>query len=256
VRVLELWRHPVKSLLGERVDSAELREDGLAGDRAWGILDLATGRILTGRREPRLLFASAKLDPDGGPRIVLPDGETLAGRGSATDGALTRWLGRPVSLVASAESAALRAEYFADSTDDSSEAIEWTMPKGRFVDALPVLVITTAGLRAGRAAYPAGEWDFRRFRPNVVVEADGEAWVEDSWCGRTLRLGDAIVAPRQPCMRCTMVTRAQPELVKDVEIFRTLWKTHGATAGVWSSVVKPGTLRVGAAAVVADHETQ
>jgi uncharacterized protein YcbX len=252
VQIIDLWRHPVKSLLGERVTSAELLADGLAGDRAWGILDVATGRVLTGRREPRLLFASAALEADGRPRIVLPSGEILVGVGGATDEALTRWLGRSVRLVASAESSALRAEYFADATDDRSEALEWTMPKGRFVDALPVLVITTAGLRAGQAAYPQGAWDVRRFRPNVVIEAEGEGWVEDSWCGRVLQLGDATVAPRKPCKRCTMVTRAQPELGKDVEIFRTLLKTHGATAGVWSSVVKLGTLRVGTRAVVAD----
>jgi uncharacterized protein YcbX len=254
MRILELWRHPVKSLLGESVTDAELLADGLVGDRAWGILDSATGRVLTGRREPRLLFASAMLEADGRPRIVLPDGESLVGCGSDTDESLTRWLGRQVRLVAAAESSALRAEYFRDATDDNSEALEWTMPNGRFVDALPVLVITTAGLRAGRAAYPAGDWDVRRFRPNVVIEADGEEWVEDSWCGRVLELGDAAVAPRQPCMRCTMVTRAQPELAKDVDIFRTLFTTHGSTAGVWSSVVKPGTLRVGATAVVADIE--
>jgi uncharacterized protein len=252
VRVIQLWRYPVKSLLGEQLTVAELVADGVVGDRAWGILDVVTGRVLTARREPRLLFASANLEPDGRPRIALPNGEILVGAGEATDEALTRWLGKPVRLVASAESDALRAEYFADATNDNSEAVEWTMPKGRFVDALPVLVMTTSGLRAGKAAHPAGEWDVRRFRPNVLVEADGEGWIEDSWCGRVLQLGDTAIAPRKPCMRCTMVTRAQPQLAKDVEIYRTLHRTHGATAGVWSSVVKPGTLGVGNQPVFAD----
>ena len=42
------WRHAVKSLQGERLESALFEDDGLAGDRRWGIRDLRTGRILTG----------------------------------------------------------------------------------------------------------------------------------------------------------------------------------------------------------------
>ena len=43
---------------------------------------------------------------------------------------------KAVALVAASESTEARAEYFADPTDDRSQAMEWTMPKGRFVDAL------------------------------------------------------------------------------------------------------------------------
>jgi uncharacterized protein YcbX len=250
MRVIELWRHPVKSLVGERLAEAAFVSDGLVGDRSWGILDVATERILTGRREPRLLYASSRLDARGALEITLPSGERLSGCGPATDEALSSWLGNPVRLVAAAESAAARAEYFADATDDTSKALEWTMPQGRFVDAMPVLVITTAGLRACRNAYPAGEWDMRRFRPNVVIDVEGDGWLEDAWCGRTLRIGPVELAPRQPCKRCTMVTRAQPGLVKDVEIFRTLWRTHQGTAGVWSSVIQGGLVVEGASATV------
>src|SRR5688572_5611671 len=99
MRVAQLWRYPVKSLLGERLSEAAFAADGLAGDRDWGILDPATGRILTARREPRLLFARAKLEGDA-PRITLPDGRTVLGMGAGTDAALSDWLGRPVTLVA------------------------------------------------------------------------------------------------------------------------------------------------------------
>src|SRR5207247_8888021 len=57
LRLVELWRHPVKSLQGERLDSAVVEQNGVAGDRSWGIRDEMTGRILTGRREPSLLLA-------------------------------------------------------------------------------------------------------------------------------------------------------------------------------------------------------
>src|SRR5689334_4082523 len=67
LRVTELWRYPVKSLLGERLPTLRLVEDGVEGDRMWGIQDLGDGRILTARREPRLLFASSRLAAQGVP---------------------------------------------------------------------------------------------------------------------------------------------------------------------------------------------
>ncbi|MFN8177758.1 MAG: MOSC N-terminal beta barrel domain-containing protein [bacterium] len=245
MRVAELWRYPVKSLAGERLAAVMLAAGGVDGDRAWGILDRGDGRILTGRREPRLLFAASRLGPDGFPRVTLPDGRELAGLGPATDAALSAWLGKPVTLVAAAESDAARAEYFEDATDDTSRAIEWTMPRGRFVDGYPVLVMTTAGLRSGTAAHAAGAWDVRRFRPNVLIELDGEDWLEDAWLGRVLHAGSAEIAPRRPCIRCTMVTRAQPGLAKDVDIYKAVCRTHGGHAGVWSEVAQPGSLAEG-----------
>jgi uncharacterized protein YcbX len=129
MEVVGLWRHAVKSLQGERLESARFEDDGLVGDRRWGIRDLRTGRILTARRRPELLGAVASYDGEL-PVITLPDGCTAVGPGQGTDGLLSRWLGSPVSLVASAGNAGGRAEYFADATDDNSQAIEWTMPAG------------------------------------------------------------------------------------------------------------------------------
>jgi len=245
MRVQSIWRHPVKSFQGEPLTEAIVDADGLRGDRCWGVRDESTGRILTGRREPRLLLAAATLTEGGEVELTLPTGETCRGLGPDTDAALSRWLGKPVTLVTSVREPAARAEYFADATDDASRAIEWTMPEGRFVDASPLLILTTASLRAGRALHPGGAWDVRRFRPNLMVEVDGEGWVEDAWCGRALRVGDVAFVPKQPCIRCTMVTRAQPGLDRDIDLYKTLARHHGGNFGVWTGVTTPGTVRVG-----------
>ena len=245
LRIAELWRYPVKSLLGERLPSLSLVGDGVDGDRHWGILDRSDGRILTARREPRLLFAASRIGPADLPLITLPDGRMLAGPGPATDDALSAWLGKSVALVSATESDALRAEYFSDATDDSSRALEWTMPKGRFVDAYPLLVMSTAGLRGGAAAYAAGAWDVRRFRPNILIEMEGEGWLEDAWIGRTLRFGATQLSPDRRCIRCTMVSRAQPGLDRDVNIYKTLSRTHGGEAGMWTRVTGPGSVSEG-----------
>jgi uncharacterized protein YcbX len=175
-RLAAIWRYPVKSLQGEQLAEARLDSDGLRGDRCWGIRDDATGRILTARREPRLLLAAATMSVDGEPEIKLPDGQTCQGAGPQTDAALSDWLGKQVGLVEASGEPGARAEFFADATDDASLAIEWTMPAGRFVDAMALLVLTTASLRAGQAAYPEGEWEVRRFRPKTAGPAGHFAW--------------------------------------------------------------------------------
>lgn len=246
MRLVEIARYPVKSLQGEVVSCAVIELDGVRGDRCWGIRDETTGKILTGRRAPQLLFASAALVADGTPVITLPTGVTCQGPGAETDAALSEWLDRPVSLVNSVGGPAARAEYFASATDDASQAIEWTMPAGRFVDALPLLVLTTASLRTAAALYPGGDWRVRRFRPNLVVDVAGDGWLEDTWCRRsTVRIGAAQLQPQEPCMRCTMVTRPQPNLDSDPDIFRALARNHGGHFGAWTAVTVGGTVRVG-----------
>jgi uncharacterized protein len=246
MRLIGIVRYPVKSLQGEAVSSAEIEPDGMRGDRCWGIRDETTGKILTGRREPRLLFAAATLRPDGIPVITLPTGANCTGPGAETDTALSEWLAKPVRLVSSASLPPARAEFFEDATDDSSQALEWTMPDGRFVDAMPLLILTTASLRTAAALHPAGDWQLRRFRPNLVVDVEGEGWVEDAWCERaTVRIGAVELRPREPCIRCTMVTRPQPDLADDRDVFRTLARNHGGRFGAWTAVHAGGTVAVG-----------
>jgi uncharacterized protein YcbX len=96
VQIAELWRYPVKSLQGERLDAVALTADGLEGDRQFAIYDVESGLGLTGRRVPELLFASARMRADGTAEITLPDG-SVAG----DDHTLSAWLGRSVALRSS-----------------------------------------------------------------------------------------------------------------------------------------------------------
>src|SRR5690348_5087553 len=84
MRVAELWRYPVKSMAGERLESATLGEDGIPGDRIVQVVG-PRGRIVTARTEPWLLARHATLGPDGEPLVDgvpwrdarLPDGYRL-----------------------------------------------------------------------------------------------------------------------------------------------------------------------------------
>jgi uncharacterized protein YcbX len=249
--VVELWRHPVKSMQGERLDTAEVVGTGFHHDRTWALKDDATGKILTGRRTPALLDASAELADDG-PVITLPDGTRLRGLSSATDDALSSWLGQPVRLVSSGDEAARDIEMFEDATDDDSEVASWTMPTSTFVDVMPLLLVTTASLRQGEALHPEGQWLSRRFRPNVVIDVEGTGWVEDGWRKREVRLGDVVVVPREPCLRCSMITRPQPGIDRDLDVFKVIAREHGSSFGIWASVSVPGLIRADDEVVVAD----
>jgi uncharacterized protein len=248
MEIVGIWRYPVKSLQGEAIDAAVVERDGLKGDRRWGVRDGHTGRILTARRRPELLHAAASYR-DAQPVITLPDGRTAEGPGPTTDRLLSEWLGSPVSLVTAVGEDPGRAEYFEDATDDTSQAIEWTMPESRYVDAAALLVLTTASLRTAAALHPSGVWEPRRFRPNIlvgaVIEENGDGWVEDAWVGHSVRAGSAVLSPLEGCIRCTMVTREQPGLRADRDVFRTLVRHHGARFGVWCDVTASGSVAVG-----------
>jgi uncharacterized protein len=246
VKIAELWRHPVKSFQGEPLDEAVIEANGMAGDRMWGVRDEATGRILTGRRQPELLFARARLAPEGDRPIVdLPDGTVLDGLGDEADHALSAWLGKPVRLVDARDVPASQAEFFSDATNDDSLVVRWTLPAGRFVDVFPLLLLTTATLREGQRLHPGGVWDVRRFRPNVLIETDEDGWPEDAWVGQDVQIGDVGAHGMDRCDRCTMITRPQPGLERDVDLFKGLKREHNAQLGTWAAVRAPGVLRVG-----------
>jgi uncharacterized protein YcbX len=244
VRVTELWRYPVKSLQGERLDEVAVESSGLSGDRGWGIVDCETEMVLTARRMPALLLAGASVIDDG-VEVRLPDGDVVIAPNAHADNVLSKWLGRPVALVRAESFGPGVGEFFEDATDDNSAALSWTMPPGRFVDAFPLLVITTASLRQGRSLHPDGAWETRRFRPNIVVDVTDDGWIEDAWCGPTVRLGAVATQPSTPCVRCTMVTRPQPGLDRDLDVFKVLARHHDATFGVWTNVQTAGVVRVG-----------
>jgi hypothetical protein len=250
MQLTQIWRHPVKSLQGESLTTADVESTGLAFDRAVGIINDATGKILTARREPQLLFASATMMANGELMLVLPNGGThrhmTAEVGDpAVNAALSEWIGRPVHLASAIAHELVTAESYSDAVDETSALTEWQLPPGRFVDAAPVLLITTQTLESGARTHPSGRWDIRRFRPNLVIDASGTEWLEDGWVSMHHHIGQAEIRVRKPCGRCTMITRAQPGIEADREVFKSLAPAHGATFGVLCDVVTSGAIRIG-----------
>ena len=229
-----------------------VEDDGLHFDRAFGVIDCATGKILTARRNSDLLFGRAYISTAGELTLSVPESgaeiegtREFLGMSAELDASLSAWLGRDVTLVPAKDHPIVRAENLDDALEESGPVHDWELPEGRFVDSAPLLLITTATLESALGIYPEGRWDVRRFRPNLVVDANGTSWLEDGWRNLGLRIGEVELVVRKPCTRCTMVTRAQPGIPADLTIYRSLAHEHGATFGVLCDVRTPGTLHVG-----------
>jgi uncharacterized protein YcbX len=228
VEVSQLWRYPVKSMAGESLRSTAVSDLGIEGDRQWGLVDRESGLVLTARRVPELLFATPVLEGDG-VRIQLPDGSV-----TSDDDEISAWLGRPVALRRPAPGE--RGQYEIAVNDDrpDGEWMQWQGPKGVWHDSKRT--------RLSIIAAPAlGEWDVRRFRPNVVVSGGDERDLVD----RDVRIGDVVLRVTKEIDRCVMVTRPQPGLERDKSVLQQVHRDRAGNLGVGALVRGEGTISIG-----------
>ncbi len=263
-----LWRYPVKSMMGEELNAAEVTERGLVGDRQFAVVDASTGKV-AGAKNPRKWgnffdFRAAYVEPpERGPklpvvRLTLPDGTVVTSEQPDLARVLSKALGREVAFAEAehdGESSGAQAEeYWPDieGLEHRDTVTEWELPAGTFFDLAVVHLLTTATIERLRALCPEGRFEVRRFRPNIVVATapDQHGFVENDWIGRTLAIGDEVrLRITGPCPRCVMTTLPQGDLPKDAGILRTAAQNNQANVGVYADVVKGGTLRRG------DHVT-
>ena len=231
VRVIELWRYPVKSLQGEQLTSVGVGAQGLDGDRQYALFDPATGFGLTARRVPALLFASARLRDDGTPEITLPDG-TIA----ADDIALSGWLGRPVALRSTAD---VVTRTYENPSDFEHESVDSWSPFSGSTSAFQDTEEAAVSL-VSETTY--GSWDRRRFRANLLLDGAGE----DDLLGTRVTLGTAQLDVQLRIQRCVMVTRPQPDGVdRDLDVLRTIHRERQGCLSVGATVATLGRISVG-----------
>ncbi|UUO02525.1 MOSC N-terminal beta barrel domain-containing protein [Mycolicibacterium novocastrense] len=206
--VAELWRYPVKSLGGERVDSVDIGQRGVLGDRLWAVRDLERDVTASARRIPALLNATARyaapLPPDAGPGkvpdvvITFPDGSELSSSDDAVNAKLSELAGRDMRLTAlppaeytslhrlskherdNASIASLRTDFGVGDGErlpdvsmfriaDLAMFARFSTPPGMFVDLAPVHVLSVTSLSTVGAEVDGDPLDVRRFRPNVLL---------------------------------------------------------------------------------------
>lgn len=244
MRVAQVWRYPVKSLQGESLAHLDVTIDGVPGDRRWAVRDSVTGAVLNARVTRQLLHAASGLDgARDRVRVTLPDGRTFDESDDHLDLALSAWLGRPVSLTKADHGEVTTIEAPAGIDDEPGPMARWRSTAGTFNDGHPVHVLTTASLRAAGRLHPAGTWEARRFRPNLLLDVDGDDFVEDGWS--CLRIGDVELEVYKQTTRCVLTARSQPGLLDDLAVPRVLARNRKAKLGVYARVRAPGSVAAG-----------
>jgi uncharacterized protein YcbX len=208
VHVAELWRYPVKSLAGERLDAVDAREDGFPGDRGLKVVN-GRGELVTARTKPGLLALRATLDGGPGPLI---DGRPWDDPGAAA--AIAAAAGDDARLARPADGA-------------------------HAFDESPLLVATDG-------AIAALGYEGRRFRPNIVL-AGVEGMAERDWDGRRLRIGaDGVeVDLGHLCERCVIATFDPDTQEQDPDVLRTVKAELDGLFARNCWVARPGRIAVG-----------
>lgn len=284
--VSELWRYPVKSMGGERINTVAVGEHGMHADRMWAVRDPELGSITTARRQPVLLMCSARYPedpvdhpavPGNAPEVVitLPDGTEVSSSDPQVHLRLSQLVGtevqlEPLPLPSEKErykapketKAGLRAKLGLAEDDplpDFSifplrmlrEISRYVSPVGSLYDTYPLHLITRTSLASMAALAPGSDFDVRRFRPNLVVDTDHDADLpENSWLEADIVLPRATLRGEIPTLRCVMPTRGQAELPSDPDVMRTVAKHARHCLGLYATVAQSGVVSVGDELVV------
>lgn len=243
-----LFRYPVKSMQGERVERLEFAEPSATGDRRWALLDVESGLYLSAKRHGRLLEASARTEPDGAVVIRLPDGSELEAADPAASPRLSDWLGRAVELRRPTGATSPSYEGLDDALDEGSGTHTFSGSTTHFADFADVHLLTTASLLAAKALRPSSDWDVRRFRPTMLLETGDEqvGFVEDAWIGsRVIVGGGATFEVFMKTIRCNLPTRSQPGLERDTAVARLLRNEHEFCLGVYGAFRRGGLVATG-----------
>jgi uncharacterized protein YcbX len=229
--VLELWRWPVKSMAGERVNALRLDGRGVGGDRTHAVLYEHKGerKPLTAREAPRLLAWQARypFNVDGGIDPARPPFAIV----TAPDGRSFRW-GDP------------RLKHAL--TDDLGRAIELARDTAGMQDLGRTLLVTTEASLTALAEELGEPLDLRRFRPNVHLDADGPAWDDLTWEGRELAFAGGVrLKLLHSCVRCAIPTRHPDTQVKWPGLLRHLHQAHAQCFGINARVITGGRIAAG-----------
>lgn len=278
--VAEIWRYPVKSMGGEQLAQSAVDARGLHADRMWAVRDVALGTFTTARRWPALLQCSARFAEDPAGRsarpgdvlevlVTFPDGTEVSSFDPSIHDRLTDLIGRTARLeplpavsdkkayrTPQATKADLRRQFMI--ADDEplpdlssfpirrlAELARYATPVGALYDVYPLLLLTTASLRAMEQVAPESRFDVRRFRPNLLIDVGGADLAEFAWCGGRLRGTQVSLSTDIPAIRCSIPTREQADLPSDPDILRAVNAHADRCLGVYTTVEQGGTLAGG-----------
>ena len=241
---------PVKGLALTQRDELTLESFGALENRRFHLLD-ERGRFVNGltRLERSLFPVVPRWDPDADSlSLTFPDGSIVDGPVELGEPVSTRFYERdePGRIVRGPWAAAL-----SDYAGRELRLARTDVP-GRAVDRLDGSVSIVSDESVDELARQAGidRADARRFRMLVGVRG-GEPHVEDTWIGREVRFGEAVVRVHEQVARCAITTKNPDTGERDLDTLRVIKAYRGTRGvkhldfGVYGEVVTPGRVRAG-----------
>lgn len=220
MKIAALRRYPVKCMGGEPLSAVALDARGLVGDRWWAVVD-TDGKLASAKNTHRFRRRDAVLEFAATTRR----GEVVVQRAGR------EWVVGDAALEAELTSACgvglwVRPEADVDHQDSVS------------ISLVGSATLDWCAERWGIAADP------RRLRVNLVLATD-EPFVEESWAGHELRLGEVVLEVGQPIPRCRTVDLDQDGATAHGAWLKPLAAERDTCLAVGARVVRPGELRVG-----------
>jgi uncharacterized protein YcbX len=226
-----IFRYPVKSMAGERLEVAHLGWHGLDGDRRLAfrrIDDRSRFPWLTAGRLPDLmLFTPYRRDGDGAQgelptHVRAPEGDELPVFGEELAAEVGRRYGGPVQMM--------------------------QLKHGMFDEACVSVIVHDTVREIGRLA--GRSLDVRRFRPNVLVRSLRPLpFQEDEWLGGVLSFGEGADAPAITVtmrdVRCSMLNLDPDSASCAPEVLKAVVHANQNNAGIYGAVARTGRLAVG-----------
>jgi uncharacterized protein len=254
-----IHRYPVKSMMGEDLNSVDVTQRGLFGDRSYALRDAQTGKVVSAKNPKKwpnmFRYRAAYTNPPTAGtavpavRVTLPDGSFAVSSSPDFASTVSATLGRPVTLLGTPPPNPQLEEYWPDMEQLANRDVvtEEGMPEGTFFDLAILHLLTTGTLDRLRELSPRSRFEPRRFRPNLIVDTGERTdFVENDWIGKVLAIGPEVrIQIDGPCPRCVMTTLSQADLPKDPDILKTAAQYNKVQVGAYASVVQTGTIRVG-----------
>lgn len=225
--VRELWRYPVASVGGERVEAVDVGRGRIKGDRELLLVDLLSGEVAAPEKLPRwrpALQLSASWENGG---VIAGPSWSLSFSDPTFDDAFS--------------------DHFGFRSGLRRELTELVTPNGPITvraryEVSPLHIVSSAAIEELEALLPGSRFDVRRFRPNIVVDGDLR---DDEAVGRRFEAGLAKGVVTEATKRCGMTMIAQTGLPEDPEILRTILRTRRRCLGVYATVSEGASISVG-----------
>ena len=267
--ILNIYRYPVKSMMGETRSEADIGEAGIPGDRGWAVRDEKRGGIRGGKKIPQLMTLTAQSGPTA-PLITSPDGDSASASTEGINEWLSDKLNHPVTLWPLLPADQLdHYRRGAPDTEDFEkelravfgrlpeeplpdltgfeELLEFESPPGTYFDAFPISIMSQQSLATMNQLEGESRFDVRRFRPNLLVDIPDtdHPFPEQAWVGKTLSIGSVKLKIDMTCPRCSMTTHGFDNLPRDTEVMRKLVNHSDGNLGVYASVMQAGKVSAG-----------